>query len=94
MSGPQCCENAPSLSSGSGAGHVEELGGLQSYVTGSADSEIAVLLVSDVFGMLFPPKLIWDFESRNLLFYLVHSLLDKLFGLIQICTFMGSFVSV
>ncbi|XP_071940386.1 endo-1,3;1,4-beta-D-glucanase-like [Coffea arabica] len=54
MSGPQCCENAPSLSSGSGAGHVEELGGLQSYVTGSADSEIAVLLVSDVFGYEAP----------------------------------------
>ncbi|CDP20217.1 unnamed protein product [Coffea canephora] len=54
MSGPQCCENAPSLSSSSGAGHVEEIGGLQSYVTGPADSKIAVLLVSDVFGYEAP----------------------------------------
>lgn len=53
MSGPQCCANPPSLSSSYGAGHVEELGGLKSYVVGSSDSQIAVLLVSDVFGTFY-----------------------------------------
>ncbi|XP_057485482.1 endo-1,3;1,4-beta-D-glucanase-like [Actinidia eriantha] len=50
MSGPQCCENPPTLSSSYGTGHVEELGGLKSYVSGSPESKIAVLLVSDVYG--------------------------------------------
>lgn len=54
MSGPQCCANPPSLSSSYGAGHVEELGGLKSYVVGSSDSQIAVLLISDVFGYEAP----------------------------------------
>ena len=74
MSGPQCCENAPSLSSSSGAGHVEEIGGLQSYVTGPADSKIAVLLVSDVFGMYFFQNLSLIRQSCNLLFCLVFNL--------------------
>ncbi|GFZ21915.1 hypothetical protein Acr_29g0010770 [Actinidia rufa] len=42
MSGPQCCENPPTLSSSYGTGHVEELGGLKSYVSGSPESKIAV----------------------------------------------------
>ncbi|KAL3507989.1 hypothetical protein ACH5RR_033371 [Cinchona calisaya] len=56
MAGPQCCANPPNLSfsCGSGAGHVEEIGGLKSYITGSPDSKIAVLLVSDVFGYEAP----------------------------------------
>lgn len=53
MSGPQCCENAPVLSSGNGAGHVEEIAGLKSYVTGSSDVNRGILLVSDIFGTLF-----------------------------------------
>ncbi|XP_052207708.1 endo-1,3;1,4-beta-D-glucanase-like [Diospyros lotus] len=54
MSGPQCCSNPPTLSSSSGGGHVEELGGLKSYVSGSLDSKHAILLVSDIFGYEAP----------------------------------------
>ncbi|KAJ8434151.1 hypothetical protein Cgig2_000871 [Carnegiea gigantea] len=50
MSGPQCCENPPTLNPSSGVGHVEQIGGLNSYVSGSPQSNPAVLLVSDVFG--------------------------------------------
>ncbi|CAK9173679.1 unnamed protein product [Ilex paraguariensis] len=56
MSGPQCCENAPKPSSSCGAGHVEEFGGLKSYVSGPSDSKLAVILVSDIFGYE-PPNL-------------------------------------
>ncbi|KAE8076949.1 hypothetical protein FH972_015566 [Carpinus fangiana] len=49
MSGPQCCSNPPTLDRSAGAGHVVQLGGLSSYVSGSADSNLAVLLISDVF---------------------------------------------
>ena len=54
MSGPQCCSNPPTLNPNSGSGHVEKLGGLQTYVSGSPDSKRAVLLVSDVFGYEAP----------------------------------------
>ncbi|KAJ4722351.1 endo-1,31,4-beta-D-glucanase-like [Melia azedarach] len=54
MSGPQCCANPPTLNPSSGAGHVEKLGGLNTYVTGSSDSKLAVLLVSDVYGYEAP----------------------------------------
>ncbi|KAG2727379.1 hypothetical protein I3843_01G150000 [Carya illinoinensis] len=54
MSGPQCCSNPPTLNSNAGAGHVEQLGGLSSYVSGSPDSKRAVLLISDVFGYEAP----------------------------------------
>ncbi|KAK6913867.1 Dienelactone hydrolase [Dillenia turbinata] len=54
MSGPQCCENPPSLSSSCGNGKVEEIGGLKCYVVGSPDSKLAVLLVSDIYGYEAP----------------------------------------
>ncbi|XP_004290676.1 PREDICTED: endo-1,3;1,4-beta-D-glucanase-like [Fragaria vesca subsp. vesca] len=54
MSGPQCCENPPSLCSTCGAGSVTEIGGLKAYVTGPSDSKLAVLLVSDIFGFEAP----------------------------------------
>ncbi|KAB1214180.1 hypothetical protein CJ030_MR5G027205 [Morella rubra] len=50
MSGPQCCSNPPTLNPNAGGGHVEQLGGFSSYVSGSTDSKLAVLLVSDIFG--------------------------------------------
>lgn len=51
MSGSQCCENPPALSSSCGSsGSVLELGGLKAYVTGPSDSKLAILLISDVFG--------------------------------------------
>jgi dienelactone hydrolase len=54
MSGPQCCSNPPTLNPNSGAGHVEQLGGLSTYVSGSPNSKLAILLISDVFGYEAP----------------------------------------
>ncbi|OMO55079.1 Dienelactone hydrolase [Corchorus capsularis] len=54
MPGPQCCSNPPTLDPGSGVGHVEELAGFNTYVSGSLDSKLAVLFVSDVFGYEAP----------------------------------------
>ncbi|EXB95846.1 hypothetical protein L484_010045 [Morus notabilis] len=54
MSGCQCCSNPPTLNPSSGAGHVEKLGGLDSYVTGSPNSKLAVLLISDIYGFEAP----------------------------------------
>uniref|UniRef100_A0A2N9HC54 Dienelactone hydrolase domain-containing protein n=1 Tax=Fagus sylvatica TaxID=28930 RepID=A0A2N9HC54_FAGSY len=54
MSGPQCCSNPPTLNPNSGAGHVEQLGGLSTYVSGSPNSKLAILLISDVYGYEAP----------------------------------------
>ncbi|ONK62866.1 uncharacterized protein A4U43_C07F8950 [Asparagus officinalis] len=55
MAGSQCCENPPALSSACGGGSVvESFGGLKSYINGSLDSKLAILLVSDVFGFEAP----------------------------------------
>ncbi|OVA05528.1 Dienelactone hydrolase [Macleaya cordata] len=54
MSGPQCCENPPTLSSSSGGGCVQEVGGLNTYISGSLDSKLGILLVSDIFGYEAP----------------------------------------
>ncbi|TXG71928.1 hypothetical protein EZV62_000507 [Acer yangbiense] len=52
MSGPQCCSNPPTLNPASGAGHVEKLGGLDTYVSGLSDSKLAVFLISDAFDKI------------------------------------------
>ncbi|XP_027192244.1 endo-1,3;1,4-beta-D-glucanase isoform X2 [Cicer arietinum] len=52
MSGPECCSNPPILNSFTGVGHVDNIGGLLAYLTGSPLSTIAVLFVSDIFGSL------------------------------------------
>ncbi|EXB95850.1 hypothetical protein L484_010049 [Morus notabilis] len=54
MSGPQCCSNPPTLNPSSGAGNVNKLGGINSYVTGASNSRLAVLLISDVYGYEAP----------------------------------------
>ncbi|MCL7046016.1 hypothetical protein MKW94_005657 [Papaver nudicaule] len=54
MIGSQCCENPPDLNLSSGSGWVEEIGGLESYISGSLDSKLGILLVSDVFGFEAP----------------------------------------
>ncbi|KAI3459339.1 hypothetical protein Pfo_016002 [Paulownia fortunei] len=54
MSSNQCCENPPTLSPNSGAGELQELGGLNCYVSGPADSKISVILISDIFGYEAP----------------------------------------
>lgn len=51
---PQCLENPPRSSPTCGLGSVQQLGGLQTYVTGPPDSDRAILLVSDVFGYEAP----------------------------------------
>ncbi|WCJ23660.1 alpha/beta-Hydrolases superfamily protein [Euphorbia peplus] len=54
MSGPQCCQNPPALNPASGSGHVDKFAGLDTYLTGSSDSKLAVLLVTDIFGFEAP----------------------------------------
>ncbi|XP_057497018.1 endo-1,3;1,4-beta-D-glucanase-like isoform X2 [Actinidia eriantha] len=54
MAGPQCCSNPPKLSSCYGEGHVEQFGGLVTYITGSPASIYGILLISDVFGYEAP----------------------------------------
>ncbi|TKY54060.1 Endo-1,3/1,4-beta-D-glucanase protein [Spatholobus suberectus] len=54
MSGPPCCSNPPTLNPSGGAGHVDKVGGVDSYLTGSPHSKLAVLMVSDVFGYEVP----------------------------------------
>ncbi|KAK4283625.1 hypothetical protein QN277_000555 [Acacia crassicarpa] len=54
MSGPQCCSNPPTLNPNAGAGHVEKVGGIDTYITGSADSKLAVLLIADIYGYEAP----------------------------------------
>ncbi|XP_030924050.1 endo-1,3;1,4-beta-D-glucanase-like isoform X2 [Quercus lobata] len=49
MSCSQCFENPPNLSSTCGVGTVQDFGGLQTYVTGSLDSKLAIILLSDIF---------------------------------------------
>ncbi|CAO2838415.1 unnamed protein product [Amaranthus hypochondriacus] len=53
-SGTQCCENPPVLNSSSGVGHVEEIGGLKCYVSAISNSNLAIILISDVFGYEAP----------------------------------------
>ncbi|XP_027332357.1 endo-1,3;1,4-beta-D-glucanase-like [Abrus precatorius] len=54
MSGSQCCSNPPTLNPSGGIGHVEKVGTVHSYFTGSPHSKLAVLLASDVFGYEAP----------------------------------------
>ncbi|GMI64270.1 hypothetical protein like AT3G23600 [Hibiscus trionum] len=54
MSGPQCCSNPPALDPASGAGHVENLAGFSTYVSGSLHSKLAILLASDIYGYEAP----------------------------------------
>ncbi|CAN4093483.1 unnamed protein product [Withania somnifera] len=54
MSGPQCCENPPALSSNSGNGSVLQLGSFNTYVSGPSNSKHAILFVSDVYGYEAP----------------------------------------
>ena len=50
MAGHQCCSNPPTLDPSAGAGHVEQLCGLSTYVTGSPNAKHAIILISDIFG--------------------------------------------
>lgn len=50
MSSSQCLENPPTLNPDYGVGTLEELGGLNTYVTAPSDSKLAILLANDAFG--------------------------------------------
>ncbi|KAL2510639.1 Uncharacterized protein Adt_16239 [Abeliophyllum distichum] len=50
MSGPQCCENPPTLSPSSGVWSAVVIGGLKSYFSDPSDSKLAVIIASDVYG--------------------------------------------
>ena len=63
MSGPMCFSNPPKLSSTCGAGNVEEIVGLQTYVTGRRDSHRAILLIADAFGNDHHPDLVDEFST-------------------------------
>ena len=75
MSGPECCSNPPVLNPNAGAGHVEKLGGLNSYLSGSPNS-IAILLVSDVFGTLSSQSLLFFLHALILVVFLIKVLFD------------------
>ncbi|PRQ38863.1 hypothetical protein RchiOBHm_Chr4g0418651 [Rosa chinensis] len=90
MPGPQCCSNPPTLNPTSGFGHVEKLGGLDSYLTGSPNSKLAIVLVSDIYGThgthhfkvtksnLFPFGSVLCFCSLSYLGYVAYSEIDGL----------------
>ncbi|KAK1417005.1 hypothetical protein QVD17_26127 [Tagetes erecta] len=54
MSGPECCENPPVISSGAEAGELLQIASLNAYVSGNPGSKSAVIFVSDVFGYEAP----------------------------------------
>ncbi|KAL8524797.1 hypothetical protein ACS0TY_014420 [Phlomoides rotata] len=54
MSGSECCENPPTLSATTGAGLVQQFGGLTSYISGPPQSNAAIILISDIFGFEAP----------------------------------------
>ncbi|OIW00054.1 hypothetical protein TanjilG_26391 [Lupinus angustifolius] len=54
MAGAECCSNPPSLVASGGVGVVHKLGALPSYLTGSSNSNHAILLVSDIYGYEAP----------------------------------------
>lgn len=71
MSGPQCCSNPPVLDPSGGAGHVEKLAGLDTYVTGSPHSKLAILLISDVFGTFrFPLIISYFYDLDHFTFFI------------------------
>jgi hypothetical protein len=60
MASPQCCANPPTLSPAGGEGKVvDSFGGIKAYVAGAPESKAAVVLVSDVFGLLPRSKLLF-----------------------------------
>ncbi|XP_075653615.1 endo-1,3;1,4-beta-D-glucanase-like [Castanea sativa] len=54
MLSSQCFQNRPTLSSTCGAGTVQEFGGLQTYITGSPDSKLALIFIADACGYEAP----------------------------------------
>lgn len=72
MAGSQCCENPPELSGGGGGSVVESFGGLRAYVAGFSDSKLAVLFISDVFGI--------NSSSTHFIFFFLCFFFPQFFG--------------
>ena len=89
MSGPQCCSNPPSLNPSGGGGHVNKVGGVDSYFSGSSHSKLALLMLSDVFGISSPSS-----SSSSLPFlshFLFAFILFKFFFFLKRTCFFFSF---
>lgn len=57
MASSCCFENPPALEPASGGGVVvDDLGGQKAYVSGTAGSKAAVVLISDAFGKYSVPR--------------------------------------
>ncbi|CAN6918347.1 unnamed protein product [Brassica oleracea] len=69
MLGPQCCEKPPVLNPLSWSGHVEKLGGLDVYVSGSPSRIFMVNTTSSFFVF----DLIESYEAPNLRYYNIAS---------------------
>uniref|UniRef100_A0A6N2MGD7 Dienelactone hydrolase domain-containing protein n=1 Tax=Salix viminalis TaxID=40686 RepID=A0A6N2MGD7_SALVM len=68
LSSSQCLENPPNLTPGYGGGTVQESGGLETYVTGPSDSNLAILLLSDVLGKRAHQAILWVCLFTKLVF--------------------------
>jgi len=51
MIGNDCISNPPLLNVSGGVGHVTNIAGVNSYVTGSPLALLAIVLVSDIYGI-------------------------------------------
>jgi carboxymethylenebutenolidase len=76
MASSHCFENPPALEPASGGGEVvDDFGGQKAYVTGSAGSKAAVVLISDAFGNIIirsiPFPCLESHASNVLCFYLL-----------------------
>lgn len=78
MLSSECFENPPSASKSTacGCGSIQEVGGLTTYVTGTGPppSKLAILLISDIYGMVtttpfffFQNHHFLDFNSTDIL---------------------------
>lgn len=50
MSGSECLVNPPALVSGGESNNVLQIASLNSYVSGNADSKVALLFISNIHG--------------------------------------------
>ncbi|KAI7738508.1 hypothetical protein M8C21_000212, partial [Ambrosia artemisiifolia] len=81
MSGPACCNNPPAAFSGEQSGQIKTIASINSYVSGNPDSNLAVLLISDVYGYE-APKLryeLWQEQKPAVEFAkpVIHALKEK-----------------
>ncbi|XP_065860106.1 endo-1,3;1,4-beta-D-glucanase-like [Euphorbia lathyris] len=54
MASSHCIQNPPILNPNYGKGQLQQLAGLNTYISGPSDSNLAIILASDVFGYESP----------------------------------------